>query len=65
MLKEGRIALMAPSAEFQRTRSAVREFITVGGRCYRSTIPPVQRRGKFRVRFAHHYNELRRHRWRK
>jgi len=32
MLKEGRIALMAPSAEFQRTTDpAVREFITVGG----------------------------------
>lgn len=32
MLKEGRIALMAPSAEFQRTADpAVREFITVGG----------------------------------
>jgi phospholipid/cholesterol/gamma-HCH transport system ATP-binding protein len=32
MLKEGRIALMAPSAEFQRTTDpGVREFITVGG----------------------------------
>lgn len=32
MLREGRIALMAPSADFQQTNDpAVREFITVGG----------------------------------
>jgi phospholipid/cholesterol/gamma-HCH transport system ATP-binding protein len=32
MLREGKIALMAPSAEFQATTDpAVREFITVGG----------------------------------
>lgn len=32
MLREGRIALMAPAADFQRTTDpAIREFITVGG----------------------------------
>jgi len=34
MLKDGRIALMAPAAEFQRTSDPeIREFISVGGVC--------------------------------
>lgn len=41
MLKEGRIAAMAPSAEFQRiTDPTIREFITVGGTAPLQAVAP-------------------------